>query len=735
MEHRKNVTEIKIGIKWHSTSSYRDETWEIREFHDFDGIQEAIEKAQECILNAAGREVAPDIVEISVHSPDTVDLTLIDLPGLVRSVGKGESESLVSDIASLISEFLQNERCIILAVVPANVDFHNSQIMADAIKVDPRTCRTIPVITKPDLIDAGAENAVKELLLGNKKDFRMGFHMTKCRGQKALNEGMNLTEGIDQERIYFTTTSPWKDIDDRGLFGVESLREKLAALQVRMIEESVPTIMKEVGRKKALALEELDKLGKDLSTDALRRECYTRFMDSAVRFVTDTAAGRGSFKMKDGFTWRSKLENVYTDFASDILKQKIADMGCLKAGQAVYVVDSKGNEVRGIICQIGNKENSDLVYVDPMDDTQNLSIFFEQVAERTWEGHEGVKVDEKKKYAKTGNPCIVRSAATQPSASQFGAAPVSFGAGTAPAPAFGGFGGGSGGGFGSTTPAAPQVAPGIKVTVQDYKPFPLDTVYPCHSWLQDRLSRSRTEHLSCFLNPTVFNSVIADMMQSDVEPLCLGLLDACHALLSTLIDAVPQADPYGQCAKLQALFQKRAGSVIADLHSSAQRRLRERLDVEQLPFTSNHYLYEMISKKRNERLKRRLLKSTAGMTDPAAVAAAITALFGENERRSCEEHVAMEMQLALEAYGKLASKRIIDDVPMLITAAMITPLADGLRGSMCPTDAELRVQLKEVPEAAARRLRAAEQLRAMEAAEAAFDALLTRQFGWPGHGK
>ena len=43
----------------------------------------------------------PDVVEISVQSPGAVDLTLIDLPGLVRSVGKGESESLVSDIASL----------------------------------------------------------------------------------------------------------------------------------------------------------------------------------------------------------------------------------------------------------------------------------------------------------------------------------------------------------------------------------------------------------------------------------------------------------------------------------------------------------------------------------------------------------------------------------------------------------------------------------------------------------
>jgi hypothetical protein len=89
--------------------------------------------------------------------------------------------------------------------------------------------------------------------------------------------------------------------------------------------------------------------------------------------------------------------------------------------------------------------------------------------------------------------------------------------------------------------------------------------------------------------------------------------------------------------------------------------------------------------------------------------------------------MAMEMQVALDAYGKLASKRIIDDVPMLITTAMIKPLADGLRAGMCPTDAELRVLLEEAPEAAGLR-RAVEQLRAMEAAEAAFDGLSRLQF-------
>ena len=47
------------------------------------------------------------------------------------------------------------------------------------------------------------------------------------------------------------------EIEDRNLFGVESLCEKLAVLQVRMIEDSVPSIMQEIGKKKAMALEEL----------------------------------------------------------------------------------------------------------------------------------------------------------------------------------------------------------------------------------------------------------------------------------------------------------------------------------------------------------------------------------------------------------------------------------------------------------------------------------------------
>lgn len=106
-----------------------------------------IADAQDHIVKSQNKEVARDIVSVEMTGPHCENLTLIDLPGIVRSHGKDESASLSDDIQSLLTDYLKNPRCVILAVLPANVDFHNSQIMAEALKVDPETKRTIPVLT------------------------------------------------------------------------------------------------------------------------------------------------------------------------------------------------------------------------------------------------------------------------------------------------------------------------------------------------------------------------------------------------------------------------------------------------------------------------------------------------------------------------------------------------------------------------------------------------------------
>jgi len=194
-----------------------------------------IEQAQQHIIDATGKEVARDVVSVELQGPDCVNLTVIDLPGIIRTTGKGESSSLSEDTQSLINEYMVNPRCVILAVHPSNVDFHNSSIMADAIRVDPETRRTLPVLTKPDLIDSGGEQSVEELLLGEKIDrFQQGFHMVKSRGQAALDRNETIEQGLRDEKAFFATTAPWCNIENKMLFGVPNLRRKLGELQIEM---------------------------------------------------------------------------------------------------------------------------------------------------------------------------------------------------------------------------------------------------------------------------------------------------------------------------------------------------------------------------------------------------------------------------------------------------------------------------------------------------------------------
>jgi GTPase SAR1 family protein len=185
-----------VSVVWHSTSTYKSAAYPVKHLSEekegasfLSRLTEEIERAQQTIIATSNLEVARDIIEVDFFGPDLYNLTLTDLPGIVRVAGRGESDSIIDDINLLIKEYLENPRCVILAVVPANVDFHNSSIMAYVKEYDPSTRRTIPVITKPDLVDRGAEGGVRDLLLGLKTEtFEMGFHMVKCRGQQQLNE-------------------------------------------------------------------------------------------------------------------------------------------------------------------------------------------------------------------------------------------------------------------------------------------------------------------------------------------------------------------------------------------------------------------------------------------------------------------------------------------------------------------------------------------------------------------
>lgn len=63
---------------------------------------------------------------------------------------------------------------MMLAVVPANVDIATQEIIEIARELDPDDIRTLRCLTKPDLVDEGAEEKIIDLVEGTQDSEELG---------------------------------------------------------------------------------------------------------------------------------------------------------------------------------------------------------------------------------------------------------------------------------------------------------------------------------------------------------------------------------------------------------------------------------------------------------------------------------------------------------------------------------------------------------------------------------
>jgi interferon-induced GTP-binding protein Mx1 len=360
MHHSEKETIATISIQWKDkytssdTGNVEPKTVDESNWHE---ITKLITDAQDHIIKMTGKEIARVIVSVDMRGPHCEDLTLIDLPGIVRSTGKGESNSLSQDIQSLLDDYLKNDRCVILAVLPSNVDFHNSQILALAREVDPGTARTIPVLTKPDIIDSGAEDSVKELLLGQKTEkFEKGFHMVKGRGQNDLKNNVSIVDALQQEESFFRTREPWKSLSDHDLFGTRSLRVKLGELQMRLVRDSFPSIVSEMKEKLKTAEEKLSFLGNVPDSPQERRIVFSRIKDHLVQNI-QAHENKESGKQR---RVTAEFHIASSDFQRVIQSSQLARVSNVSAGMRIFYL-SAGADIDTEALHVD--EEKGLVYV------------------------------------------------------------------------------------------------------------------------------------------------------------------------------------------------------------------------------------------------------------------------------------------------------------------------------------------------------------------------------------
>lgn len=156
--------------------------------------------------------------------------------------------------------------------------------------VDPNGDRTIAIITKPDLIDKGAESTVLQLLLNETKRLKLGYHMVKGRGQSELSSGVTLSEALITERLFFQNTLPWSSVS-HSLLGIGSLRAKLVLLLEVTIRETLPSVRAEISDQKEKTIAEILRLGVPLDCMENKRSHFRRVLDRFFRLISDSIKG------------------------------------------------------------------------------------------------------------------------------------------------------------------------------------------------------------------------------------------------------------------------------------------------------------------------------------------------------------------------------------------------------------------------------------------------------------
>ena len=103
---------------------------------------------------------------------------------------------------------------VILAVSPANVDLANSDSLKLARSVDPQGRRTIGVLTKLDLMDAGT-NAL-DILTGRVYPLKLGFIGVVNRSQQDINLEKAMSDALETETEFFRNHSAYRNISHKN---------------------------------------------------------------------------------------------------------------------------------------------------------------------------------------------------------------------------------------------------------------------------------------------------------------------------------------------------------------------------------------------------------------------------------------------------------------------------------------------------------------------------------------
>lgn len=204
-------------------------------YSDFTEIRTEIERETDR-MSGSNKGICPEAIHLKIFSANVVNLTLVDLPGLTKVPVGDQPEDIEVQIREMIIKYIGNPNSIILAVTPANTDMATSEALKLAKSVDPDGRRTLAVITKLDLMDAGTD--AMDMLAGRVIPVRLGILGVVNRSQADIKSNKSIDESLKDEVVFLQRKYP--AVASRN--GTQYLAKTLNRLLMHHIRDCLPDL-------------------------------------------------------------------------------------------------------------------------------------------------------------------------------------------------------------------------------------------------------------------------------------------------------------------------------------------------------------------------------------------------------------------------------------------------------------------------------------------------------------
>uniref|UniRef100_A0A452J713 Dynamin-1-like protein n=1 Tax=Gopherus agassizii TaxID=38772 RepID=A0A452J713_9SAUR len=252
-------------------------------FTDFDEIRQEIETETER-TTGTNKGISLEPLYLKIYSPHVLNLTLVDLPGITKVPVGDQPPDIEGLVREMILSYVSNPNCLILAVTAANTDMATSEALKLARDVDPDGRRTLAVVTKLDLMDAGTD--AMDVLMGRVIPVKLGIIGVVNRSQHDINTQKSITESLQDEQGFLQKRYP--SLANRN--GTRHLAKTLSRLLMHHIRDCLPELKTRVNVLTAQYQSVLQSYGQPIEDkNATLLQIITKFATEYCHTIEGTA--------------------------------------------------------------------------------------------------------------------------------------------------------------------------------------------------------------------------------------------------------------------------------------------------------------------------------------------------------------------------------------------------------------------------------------------------------------